>query len=561
MKNMEDRVEEVDVAVIGAGPAGAFVAWRMAAAIEHGTNLEIAAPSESTRRIRLYESSARPGGRLESIRMKTLPSIAVELGAEGYLKPPAPSALPPVYPGHVLVARLVQEMNAETLLRPRRGLRGVLEQLSPGFNPLGELQLDPDPISAGGPTNPLYLRGKRFPASKLTNKEVLPYQLTEGERASLSTPQGIVGYAYDRILYGATRMSASMLKSACRQATWKGKPLSHWAIGEILKDESILSQDGFQFVLDTSETPNEYLSFNACDAIFTQLTNDLAPLQQLHLREGYEALPKRIIECFERAPCARTEYGHMLQELHAEDDSRMLLRFAIHGSSGGVKHIRARAVVLGLPKSAIEQITFKGRDFEGRTGEQFREDIQAVRKGILSRVYASYPYPWWRRIGVTGGPGITMESLRMTYSLDTQGEQPGARDPNDQHSLFLVAFRQGPLPAEPRDLPTEVEREQAELRRLYGLSYIPGQEERVERQWLQGAWHRWQPGYDSTVVGARMRKPFERLRLHVVGEAWSQAQGWTEGALETCTQMLEEHYQLTGLPEGALALSAASPKR
>jgi hypothetical protein len=41
-----------------------------------------------------------------------------------------------------------------------------------------------------------------------------------------------------------------------------------------------------------------------------------------------------------------------------------------------------------------------------------------------------------------------------------------------------------------------------------------------------------------------MRKPFGSLNLFVCGEAWSDDQGWINGALQTSEKMLQAHFAL-----------------
>lgn len=41
-----------------------------------------------------------------------------------------------------------------------------------------------------------------------------------------------------------------------------------------------------------------------------------------------------------------------------------------------------------------------------------------------------------------------------------------------------------------------------------------------------------------------MRRPVADCDLFICGEAYSCAQGWTEGALESAEAMLEEHFGL-----------------
>jgi monoamine oxidase len=233
----------------------------------------------------------------------------------------------------------------------------------------------------------------------------------------------------------------------------------------------------------------------------------------------------------------------------------MLLHFSSERTKAS-RQVRARAAVLGLPKAALDKLSLRGRGFEGPEGARFQAYKDAVEPVPIQRVYASYPYPWWQRAGVTSGPGVTTAPIRLTFALDTQGTQPDAPNPDDQHSLFLVAFNELEEELEPgsKAAVLQEESEQQQVRELYGLESIPKPVEQARKVWgrntiFGGAWHRWRPGYESEAVGRCMRKPFERLRLHVIGEAYSEVQGWTEGALATSEEMLREYYGLEWLPQ------------
>jgi monoamine oxidase len=45
-------------------------------------------------------------------------------------------------------------------------------------------------------------------------------------------------------------------------------------------------------------------------------------------------------------------------------------------------------------------------------------------------------------------------------------------------------------------------------------------------------------------VMKRMRRPVQDEAIHICGEAYSNYQGWVEGALQTAELMLEEHFHL-----------------
>jgi monoamine oxidase len=56
--------------------------------------------------------------------------------------------------------------------------------------------------------------------------------------------------------------------------------------------------------------------------------------------------------------------------------------------------------------------------------------------------------------------------------------------------------------------------------------------------------HRWAVGARSWEVIPRMRRPAPELPIHVCGEAWSDIQGWTEGALRSAERVLRDELGL-----------------
>jgi monoamine oxidase len=58
------------------------------------------------------------------------------------------------------------------------------------------------------------------------------------------------------------------------------------------------------------------------------------------------------------------------------------------------------------------------------------------------------------------------------------------------------------------------------------------------------AWHSWAPYCKSWEVTRRMRKPNPEVSVFVCGEMIAQLQGWTEGAINSAEQLLEQYFDL-----------------
>ncbi len=93
----------------------------------------------------------------------------------------------------------------------------------------------------------------------------------------------------------------------------------------------------------------------------------------------------------------------------------------------------------------------------------------------------------------------------------------------------------------PEPMVAEVARQ---LGAMHGLAYTPDVQDAAFRDWGEdpfgGGWNSWNIGVQSWVVKAQIVKPFKDLCLLVCGEAYSDAQGWVEGALQTADMVLDK---------------------
>ena len=112
--------------------------------------------------------------------------------------------------------------------------------------------------------------------------------------------------------------------------------------------------------------------------------------------------------------------------------------------------------------------------------------------------------------------------------------------------LFEGEIEVGPQLKAPARMVAETQRQ---LKELHDLSDIPDPVGAAYFNWMTerfgGAWHFWNPHVDSREVIPRIRRPLPEANIYLCGEAFSAAQGWVEGALNTAEMVLEEYF---GLP-------------
>jgi monoamine oxidase len=83
---------------------------------------------------------------------------------------------------------------------------------------------------------------------------------------------------------------------------------------------------------------------------------------------------------------------------------------------------------------------------------------------------------------------------------------------------------------------------------MHGLSFAPAPYDAAFRDWgddpFGGGVNFWNIHVNSREAIPRIAKPTEDAPVYICGEAYSSAQGWVEGALETAELVLQDHFHL-----------------
>ena len=88
-----------------------------------------------------------------------------------------------------------------------------------------------------------------------------------------------------------------------------------------------------------------------------------------------------------------------------------------------------------------------------------------------------------------------------------------------------------------------------QVRELHGLPGIPDPYVTYFKDWsldpYGGGYHAWNAGVNVKETMEYMRRPDPNEHIHICGEAYSDQQGWVEGAFCEAEKMLEAYYGLT----------------
>ncbi len=529
----KDKGEILDVAIVGAGVSGVYSGWRM---LKDGA-------AKTPPRIAIFEGSDRIGGRLLSLTPPGMPATRCEFGGMRYMS------------RHVLVNWLVEQFHMAT-----------------------------EPMPVDEPSNIAYLRGEQFRLPDLHAASTLPYRFRGAEKHVVDDPaNSLLLFALQQIVPTCLSLSHEALLTEVRTATFQGTPLHQLGFWNVLA--RVLSPDGYAFVRDTGGYDCLVSNWSAADAIPFILADFGTGVTYSRFQHGYDQMPQLLAREFEAAG-GQMHLNTWLRSFDAgtlpDGSQGVLLKFG----DGSV--VPARKLVLAMPRHALELLEPTGAVLDPRhTG--VRALIESVKPIPLFKIFLCYDYPWWEAVGVRTGRSITDLPIRQCYYWGNEPKtatSPGgaallASYDDDLSVSFWEGLRkktphtelwesQRPQPAAPatsqdwswHQAPVAmVEEAHRQLMEMHGLSSAPAPFAAAYRDWTEdpygGGVNFWQIHARSWEVMQAIVHPRDDVPVYICGEAYSQEQGWVEGALQTAEIMLQKHFHLSAPPPMVPPESAA----
>lgn len=213
----------------------------------------------------------------------------------------------------------------------------------------------------------------------------------------------------------------------------------------------------------------------------------------------------------------REGFGELLKQMRQVTKATLQLNHTVkHISYDGIYHVdgyHSKSLIVALTAQAIQHIPF------------FHAPLfKTVHTIPLIRIYAKYPSPVW------------FEGLpHMTTSL-VSGHMIPIRD-----GLIMIAYTEKveSFLKNGRLLPKKeiMKKIKEELKTMFPFLSIPEPEWMESYLWNTG-YHAWKKGVHSDEV----QKEIQHLSpgLFFCGEAYSDVQGWVEGALETAHKVVRQ---------------------
>lgn len=517
--------KQIDIAIVGGGVSGVYSAWKLKTKYP-GKNIVV------------FEGSDHIGGRLLSVVPPGIPNMVAELGGMRILENTQP-----------LIVELIKELNSQL----------------PSNN---QIELYDFPVNQ--PQNIAYLRGVYLRLEDLNNNSPkVPYNLSFLEREDMNN---IMVNAIEQIVPGITNTSLTYEErlEMTHNAEFGGLPLYKQGFWNVLY--RVMTGEAYQFSQDSGGYDSIMVNWNAADAIPWFLSDFGITPEYKGFTNGFQQVPITLGYLFQKLGGTI----NLNSKLTAFDWKKDHFELQVNGET-----LNASQLILAMPRRSLDLLAPTCPPLQS-----IQSLIGSVTPRPLFKVFTTYANPWWLAANVESGRTVTDLPVRQTYYWPNKDGSPATSG----KAMLLASYDDGsnigfwdglrpqrkktwaegrshPIlddPFEgvdegetktdngtaglnqtwqeykaPRRMITEMARQ---LRTIHDLSYTPIVRNACFRDWGEdpygGGWNSWNISVNSQEVKYKITNPIEGCPLYICGEAYSDAQGWVEGALQTADIML-----------------------
>ncbi|WP_426754929.1 flavin monoamine oxidase family protein [Myxococcus sp. Y35] len=561
---MDDGLQ-LDVAIIGAGVSGLYTGWRLLTG-------DLAPGGNRPGSVHIFELGERLGGRIESVFLPGV-SLAAELGGMRYLQSHAivDSLIAKVFKQELTPTDfpLGDEANHYRYLRGQRFKANAWTEAQKNRRQYKTRYFLPDEVVG-------------FDSDQLFNKVIYDVLIADpwfteryADKVTFTPP-----YDYTFKLTARDWDDIKPNLTYLKPGPYEGMKVNDLGFWNLIKDQ--VGQEAYEFLAVAGGYYSNTINWNAAEA-FPYMVGDFsnAEVEYQTLVGGYDQLGKTIAQQYlAQDPSGKRAHiwgQNGLQRLDpAPPGSRYRYILTIgNGLSGKSWTVYANAVVLALPRRSLELIGADRFFTNPEVRAEVRKNIDSVISEPAFKLLMGFETPWWTSdFGAHAGESITDLPMRQCYYFGT--------DPQNSHSILLASYNdmrtttfwstlmdsphqnlerfkpratrlaspEALAEVEPLQAPAVMVREALnELKELHGNENpIPDPYVAYFRNWTDdpygGGYHAWRAGVSVRDVMPFMRRPDPAESIHICGEAYSDQQGWVEGAFCEAEKMLQAHFGL-----------------
>jgi len=542
----------IEVAIIGAGVSGLYSAYRLSSSAD-------GMPDASE--VQIFEMSHRIGGRLESVVLPGM-EISGELGGMRYMT------------SQEIVKGLIEDVFADELTN----IKFPMGNSDKHFGYFRKQRLKMSEWNAaqkkGKKLETRYYLNEGdigFSADQLFNKVVYsvlnkdPWFIDKyGSKISHSSE-----YDYGFTL---TRKEWNDVKPYITynfEGPYKGKKVNSIGFWNLIKDQT--SEEGYSFLANAGGYYSNTINWNAAEA-FPYMVGDFsdAGVQYKTIKGGYDKIAYTLANAYLKNVGASIWGGNRLVTFNKSENTDYRYELVFFNEDKKKEYrIFANKIVMAMPARSLELLEQNNFFFNQDAQKVLQKNIDSVIKEPSFKILMGFEEPWWNKdFGTVAGHSITDLPIRHCYYFGT--------DPNDSHSLFLGSYNdmrtttfwnvladedlyepqatklvsstqlEGYKPVQASKV--MVHEVMNQIRELHGRNDIPQPYITYYKNWTKdpygGGYHAWRAGFNISETMKYMRKPHQSEDIFICGEAYSDQQGWVEGAFCVAEKMLQDYFNL-----------------
>ncbi|PHS03847.1 MAG: hypothetical protein COA88_14815 [Kordia sp.] len=553
---------DLDVAIIGAGASGLYSAYRLKTGVDKDKN-------PLNLKVEVFEASDRICGRLDSVKLPGM-EVTAELGGMRYMDT------------QEIITGLIKKYEGDNLLKSI-------------------------PFEMGDSKNQLiYLRKQRYTA-KDYDKPGFKTRYDVEEKYVGKSANDIFNDIIDTVLMADGESIDEIQKSKDPQAEWRrvkrtlrynfegpyaGKYVYEIGFWNLLKDRS--SQECYEFLANAGGYYSNTINWNSAEA-FPYMVGDFSDDEVKYntIEGGFDKVLKVTANNFVNAGGTIRPNNALVTfaKTTADDNTKRKYKLTFEHVGTGAKHnykvrdvskqwtVYADDIILGMPRRSLELLDQSNFLFNPFNAESIplNSNIKTVMNEPSLKILLGFENPWWPTDpDEYQSPSVTDLPMRQCYYFGTDA---------NNHSLFLasyndmrtVTFWKAMEKDEPfktrstnylestptlakqfkdylaKDVPpatkSMVDEVMNEVREMHGEGVtIPEPYTSAYKDWSDdpygGGYHAWKSGYIVSNVMPEIRQPQPNERVFIVGEAYSDQQGWVEGAFAEAEKVMLHRYNL-----------------
>jgi len=354
---------------------------------------------------------------------------------------------------------------------------------------------------------------------------------------------------------------------------YDGRLVNDLGFWNLLKDQ--VSQEGYEFLANAGGYYSNTINWNAAEAFPYMVGDFSADVKYKTIQEGYDSIAYALANSYmEYEAEGATIWSenklitfrkdHALQHTHKYELTFLNLK------TNKTWKVYANSIVLGMPRKSLELLDQNNFFFNINENSTLNYNIRSVIMEPAFKILMGFPYPWWENLGITEhGHSITDLPMRQCYYFGTDEHTNNSmllgsygdmetetfwKALSDDKVLFEVKASKSASLKELHELDNVqatklmVDELMTQLRELHGDITIPEPYVTYFKDWTDdpfgAGYHAWKAGYSVENVMPYMRKPVSDEQIHIIGEAYSDQQGWVEGAFCEAEKMLQEYFGL-----------------